>query len=276
MDIVDAQVHINKIGIRKSIEAMNALGIQSALYHEHAGRDANENPTPHQVLEGGFVRPIGWHAEVSARRYPDRLQFLWQVDPRDPDLDAVVRVASASPHIRALRLCMSRGVELELLASGACRPAFAVAEKYGLPLFVLTNRRTPHVRQYIEAFPDVTIILDHCGLPPTPESFEEDVLALARFKNVALKWCHPWTCFPSEGYPFSEWDPYLRAAADRFGPERIMWASDFTEYIGRYSWAEMLFYLRNTPVLSNSEREWILGRTARTLLNWPKPGSNES
>ena len=269
MDIVDAQFHINKVGIRNSIAAMDALGIQEALFHEHEGRDADRNHTPHHVIENGFVRPVGFQGEVASRRYPDRLSYLWQIDPRDPDLDAVVRLVRSSPYVRALRICMSNPTELELLASGGCRPAFAVAHKYGFPLFVLTNRRAPLVRPYLEEFTESTIILDHCGLPPTPDAFE-DVLSLARFRNLALKWCHPMMCFPTAGYPFPEWDPYLKAAADRFGPERIMWASDFTEHRGVYTWAEALFYILSTPVLSATDKEWVLGRTVRTLLNWPK------
>jgi hypothetical protein len=50
-----------------------------------------------------------------------------------------------------------------------------------------------------------------------------------------------------------------------------MWASDYTVSRSRQNWAESLFYLRHSPVLSQSEKEWILGRTARKLLRWPAP-----
>jgi predicted TIM-barrel fold metal-dependent hydrolase len=269
VDIVDAQVHINKVGISSSIEAMNALGIAAALFHEHGGRDADQNPLPHQRLESGFVRPNGSLGEVAARRYPDRLSYLWQVDPRDPDLDAVVRLTRASPQARALRMCMVTEPEVALLASGRCDPAFAVAEKYDLPLFLLVIRRAPLLQQYFERWTGPTLVIDHCGLPTSPEGFAE-VLAFARFPNVHLKWSHPVMSFPTGGHPFREFDPYLRAAVDAFGARRIMWASDFTEVRGGYSWGEMLFYLRDTPVLSASEKEWILGRTARTVLRWPQ------
>jgi predicted TIM-barrel fold metal-dependent hydrolase len=272
LDIVDAQVHLSKVGTRKTIAAMDAIGVAQALYHEHEGRDADRNHTPHHKLENGFARPFGAHAEVAARRYPDRLQLIWQIDPRDPDLDAVVRLVRASPHLRALRMCMANPAEIALLDAGGCAPAFAVAQKYGLPLMVLAARRAPSVRQYLEQFPDLTIVLDHCGIPAKPEDFAE-TLALARFPNLALKWCHAVDYFPSTGYPFREWDPYLKAAVEHFGAQRIMWASDFTEDRGKCTWAESLFYLRNTPVLAQSDREWILGRTVRTLFNWPKPAS---
>jgi len=134
----------------------------------------------------------------------------------------------------------------------------------------LVRERPELIERYVASFPEVTIILDHCGMPATPAAFS-DVLALARYKNLALKWCHAESAFPGATLPFREWDPYLRSAVDAFGAERIMWASDFTQIRGGGTWAESLFYLRYTPVLSATEREWILGRTVRTLLRWPAP-----
>jgi len=105
---------------------------------------------------------------------------------------------------------------------------------------------------------------------PTPAAFD-DVLALARFDNLVLKWSHPQRSFPPAVFPYPAWDPYLQAAVDGFGAQRIMWASDFTETLPGCTYAEALFYVRTSPVLSESDRTWILGRTARTILGWPKP-----
>ena len=48
-----------------------------------------------------------------------------------------------------------------------------------------------------------------------------------------------------------------------------MWASDFS--VIRGTWAEMLFAVRDSRALSASDKEWVLGRTARTILKWPAP-----
>ena len=54
-----------------------------------------------------------------------------------------------------------------------------------------------------------------------------------------------------------------------------MWASDCTESmkpeLSDYpsSWGETLFWLRGTEEISSLEKEWILGRTVRTVLRWP-------
>jgi L-fuconolactonase len=39
----------------------------------------------------------------------------------------------------------------------------------------------------------------------------------------------------------------------------------------RANWGEALFSIRHSPSLSEDEKAWILGRTARKMLNWPPP-----
>jgi hypothetical protein len=50
-----------------------------------------------------------------------------------------------------------------------------------------------------------------------------------------------------------------------------MWASDYTMTRHRANWGETLFSIRDSPALSDDEKAAILGRTARRILNLPKP-----
>jgi len=70
------------------------------------------------------------------------------------------------------------------------------------------------------------------------------------------------------GYPFPNLRPYLRSALNEFGAERMMWAGDASVNLTGESWAELLFWLVDNPELSQSEREKLLGGTARRILNW--------
>jgi hypothetical protein len=36
-----------------------------------------------------------------------------------------------------------------------------------------------------------------------------------------------------------------------------------------YAWADLLGYLRLDPELSDDEKAWLLGRTARKVFSWP-------
>jgi predicted TIM-barrel fold metal-dependent hydrolase len=74
-----------------------------------------------------------------------------------------------------------------------------------------------------------------------------------------------------EAYPFRDVMPHLRRAIDAFGPQRVVWASDHTQSQAHHSWAQALYYILDSDALSDSEKEWILGRSVRELLRWPTP-----
>lgn len=267
MLIVDSQVHLNRIGIEAGLAAMNALGVTAAIIDEFEGADEQGKLLPYHLLANGAKRPVVSMAEAAARRHPDRLAYLLRVEADDPDLDMVVRFTRTSPHAKALRTCARLPDEVRDFGQGAYRPVFAAAAAHGFPLF-LRVVQPDLLHDYLKEFTAGPLILDHCGSPADSEAFDR-VLALAKYPNLHLKWVHGQAFFKAPTYPFPEMDPFLRKAVDAFGAERIMWASDITESIGGYSAAEALFYVRENALLSQSEKEWILGRTAQKLLKWP-------
>lgn len=61
----------------------------------------------------------------------------------------------------------------------------------------------------------------------------DKVLELARYNNVVLKWSHASDNFEVPVYPGDMLTPTLKDAIEAFGADRIMWASDYSEYTGR-------------------------------------------
>lgn len=280
MDIVDAQVHLfMSMDETQALAAMDALGIQSLLIDEawamSFGSEAGIQPS--YKLPNGVLRHVTPGGVMASMRHPDRFSWLLRVHPDDPDLEGQIAQVKEAPNGRAVRLDANLPSEAAAAAEGARMPFFRAVAKYGVPLFLMSPGYAPAYEQYIRAFPDLPITIDHCGFPQQAEEFDQ-VLALAAYPNVHLKWAHAPTVFQSQGYPFPEVTPYLRRAIDAFGPQRIMWASDISavafasEHLKRnppYSWAEALFALRDHPELSALEKEWLLGRTARSFLDWP-------
>src|SRR5262249_6555085 len=141
--------------------------------------------------------------------------------------------------------------------------------------------------------PDLTLIIDHVGLrqPPLDEPdsppFKSlpDLLALARFPNVAVKLCGL-PSLSSEPFPFRDVVPHLRSIVDAFGAERVLWASDITrfagriglsrwelpeatgEYRGKHTYDQSVNFIRCCSELTEDEKEAILGGTAHRLLHW--------
>jgi len=274
MDIVDAQVHSNVLGAEMTLAIMDAIGIQAVLVDEYLAPDGKGGLLPGYKVAEGVLRPVGPNAEAAAMRYPDRFGFLMRLEPLDPGIEGWIAVLAASPHLKALRTVTFTPAEGAVFESGGFDRLLKAARAHNLPVFVTCPRRVPHLAQYLERFPDIQFIVDHCGVPfdaPRGAASLDDVVAIARYKNVALKWAHAPSFLSAEPYPFPDLEPKLRRVVDAFGPERVMWASDYTVSRRRQNWGESLFGIRHSPSLSQSDKEWVLGRTARTLLRWPAP-----
>lgn len=297
MDIVDSQVHLGPGRASELVAALDALGIGSVLIDEWwMGTPGHPY---YEVGEGGMAqRTTSPTSELACWQYPGRFSYLVRVDPRDPELNAVVRLAADNPHVRALRVSpgMNRA-ETSDFAKGGFDEIFALASEHGLPVFVQIAGHADLLERIVTKYPDSRIIICHCGMPPgaklwpifaqmedLPDSMDfwrsvgetpldqafDKVLQAARWPQVALKWAHAPVMFDAAGYPNLAARPFLRKALDAFGAERVMWASDISANQTGESWAELIFAITENPEVSASEREWVMGKTARKWLNWPK------
>lgn len=297
MDIVDSQAHLGPGGIDEMVAALDALGIASIMIDEY-WMGTPGHPF-YLVGEGGKAqRKSSPTAELAAWTHPGRFSYLISPDPRDPELKSVIRQARDAEHVRALRI--SPGMEratIRDLNDGVFDEIFALSIENGLPLFVQISGHTDMLERVVKKYPDVRIIVCHCGMPPggdlwpifaqmegEPDSVDywrkvgeepkdeafAKVLRCADWPQVALKWAHTGVMFDAGGYPNLAARPFLRKAIDAFGADRIMWASDISANQTGESWAELMFAIRENPELSTEEKEWILGKTARTWLNWQK------
>lgn len=289
MEIIDSQIHFGPGGIDETLAAMDALGINAVLADEFWGLD---NWGPGYTLPNGVLRVTTPTVELAASQHPHRFSYVQRVERLDPEVESLIRMTADAPNARAIRILPSlTAEELTAFETGGYDRIFETANSVGLPVFAYIAGHVELVPRYLKKFPDVQFIVDHCGMPmeagisfldeQTPEqaagstgetgpdlAYFDEVLKLAPYANVALKWTHAQGMFGVSVYPFNALIPYLRRALDAFGVERIMWASDNGGNQTGESWAELLFYIRDCPELSHFEKEWLLGKTVRTLLDW--------
>jgi L-fuconolactonase len=283
LDIIDAQVHLPEFplipelpAIKTAVTTMDALGIAGLIIDEvFKGRiDPHGYPLPN-----GATRVNHDFSKKAVRLFPHRFAYLFHVDPLDPELDSVMEEASGDPAMVGLRVTPTTYPNgAALWSDGAWNGVFRAAEKYRVPAFCFMPGGLGGLSEAAVRFPEMLFVLDHTGMTRSlsrervsPEQFAP-VAQLARFPNIALKWAHaPRLGGGSEGYPFPTALEFLQRAMDAFGRERIMWASDYTRARVHHTWAAALTYILAAPQLSATDKEWILGRTARTLLRWPAP-----
>ncbi len=288
MEVVDTQVHLNRLLgdwesadngdlIERSLCAMDAVGVDAALIDERTFHVPGGPERDMRILPNGAIQYLTPFGEMAVERHPDRFAYLSRIDRRDPDYrDRMVEVRD-KPGAVCLRVQPTRG-EAEPFARGDYIDYLEAAQELGLPTFIWLDDRLDLLEAYLKRLPRLSLIVDHCGVKvpkagdPADRAAQLDrVIALARYPNVSLKWCKAENRISTQSYPYRDLWPQLRRVVDAFGAERVMWASDATSTAKHHPWAQSLYALRACDTLSETEKEWILGKSARTILNWPAP-----
>ena len=124
----------------------------------------------------------------------------------------------------------------------------------------------PLLRQIMDRFPKVTMILDHLARAPfadgSPYKAAAEFFELARYKRVYFK-VTPVNVTPKswgKGVP----NAFFGKVVDTFGASRIAWGSNFPNSVGTLS--EILGAARKAFSFAKaSDQDWIFGKTALTL-----------
>jgi predicted TIM-barrel fold metal-dependent hydrolase len=289
MDVVDSQVHLNRFGpnwqtvdptliIEYATMTMDAVGVDAVLIDEWAGWDEKMHYLPGYVLPNGAFRSQLSFSERSVALHPERFGFAAHIDPTDPDVDDLVTAVHTQPGGLCVRVVpLPQTGQLELFKNGGYDRLFAAAQTNGLPICCFLQGRSQLIEPVLQRFPDLQLVLDHCGVDSAAATNTrsdrvaqlEEVISLAQYPNLALKWCHAPSRFSEQAYPFEDCLPLLRRVVDAFTPQRVMWGSDHTQSKPHHTWAQALYYLLDSQVLSDEEKEWMLGRTAREIFRWP-------
>ncbi|HXF61104.1 MAG TPA: amidohydrolase family protein [Caldilineaceae bacterium] len=129
----------------------------------------------------------------------------------------------------------------------------------------------------LERQPELRVLASHLGMPPahaTPPDLEtaraqmEPLLALASFPGVHVKVSGFYALTePGYAYPHRAAWPYVEAAALAFGPERLLWGSDFSPALEQVSFDQTVAVLDELPGFSAQERAQIAGANLTRLLN---------
>jgi L-fuconolactonase len=124
----------------------------------------------------------------------------------------------------------------------------------------------PLLRQIMDKFPKVTIILDHLSRTPIedgpPYHRAAELFALAKYPQVFLK-ISPLNVTP-KSWGKATPETFFGKLIDTFGSSRIAWGSNFPNSVG--TMAEILGAARKAFSFAKaSDQDWVFGKTALTL-----------
>ena len=143
---------------------------------------------------------------------------------------------------------------------------------------LVRERELPAARAAAERLPQLGFVLDHLAKPRIREALVEpwatELRALARLPNV--------TCKVSGLVTEADWDAwtpeqlvrYVATAADAFGPDRLLFGSDWPVCLLAADYAEVVAAAEQAleaAGLDAAERDLVFGANGRRVYHLPEP-----
>jgi len=154
-----------------------------------------------------------------------------------------------------------------LLRPDVRRGLAAVAEAGLVYDLVVLPHQLPACVKAAESLPQLTFALDHLGKPPiavgTLEPWASDLRSLAALPNTVGKLSGLVTEADPTAWTLDDLRPYAETALDAFGPDRLMFGSDWPVCVLAASYGQVVSLAEElTASLDPGEREQVFTGTA--------------
>ena len=132
-------------------------------------------------------------------------------------------------------------------------------------------------KKIIEKCPETKIIMEHLagvGFLPYPYSLYKSALECSIFQNIFIKipGLGEFSKRPKilqQSFKFDEIPPFIEMAYEKFGPDRMMWGSDFPPCAGREGYKNALNGVKNHEIFHSIEdQNKVMGQTAANVWSF--------
>jgi L-fuconolactonase len=276
--IVDAHVHV--VAPDESRYPLRPSGVGSQWFREHPVTADEYAATAAAAGVDRAVLVQAYGAYSSDNSYvldavavaPERFVSVVIVDPEDPEAPANLRRLAAVPGCGGVRLFGIGPMAPTWFDGAPGRALWEVAAGLDLPVVVtLLAPELRRLRAMLARFPEVLVVLDHCGFPDLrggpPFRESSPLFDLAAFPALHLKvTSHVLEAADASAAPRGAAALVERLAAV-FGAERLVWGSDYPQTHDR-TYGELFELGRASCAgLPVRDRDRVLGGNALRL--WP-------
>lgn len=256
--IVDTHVHVWKSGVMHPYQRggtpLHAEPTDLAATLSDAGVSA-------AVIVPSSADPVSEHALAAARRLGPALGAVALITTAMSD-DEIGQVIDAG--YVGLRFVLSSPAAPETVLSRV-RSTLARAGRTRLALSCqIRPEHGPLIRELAADWPESTFIIDHLGSPSRTASSDDltSLLAALDAPNVSVKFS-ALDGFSSAPFPHRDCWPWARAVAERAGPERVIWGSNWPLSGEVASYRELVGLAATVLSLARTELDAVMGENAR-------------
>ncbi len=230
----------------------------------------------HGVSKTVIVHPMHFRWDCryvgdTLKKYPDKFEGVCRVNPEAPDAADELSKWTEEWGFRGVRLSPAANESGDWINNRELMdPIWKRAQDLKIPMTILTRpSRLPAIAALTERHPDLDVVIDHMADSP-PRDLEQRklLLDLARFPRMYVKISHTWSISETGEYPWRDtWD-LVKSVHGAFGPERIMWGTDWPVSLSKTDYGSTLRLVRDEmDFFNDDDKSWVLGKTIRRL--WP-------
>src|SRR5579884_2375660 len=223
------------------------------------------------IIQVIYYRYDNSYLAAVLRQYPQYFRGVCRVDPLDPAAPDHLSQISEQLGFHGVRLSPAADASGDWIRGPLMPPLWRRCQSLGVPMTLLAPiSRMPDIQKLVDQFPDLIVVIDHMADCPVDQPKElEKLIALVRYPKVFVKISHTWS-LSRQSYPWLDAQELVKRLYDRFGPQRLMWATDWPIAKERATYAQRLSVVRDDmPFLSAEDKAWILSKTVERV--WPFP-----
>jgi predicted TIM-barrel fold metal-dependent hydrolase len=198
---------------------------------------------------------------------------MGRFDPMRPDAEEALAGWTKQPHMIGIRMTFRVPPYDTWLESNLIDHFWAACERHAIPVMCLVPDEAHKLAPIAERHPGLTLVVDHMAANLAAKGDAafaniDGLLGLAKYANVSVKTSSA-PCFSADTFPYADIYPYLKQIYEAFGAQRMLWGADLTRLTSTYP--ECLRHFQDgLDFLTAEDKEWVLGKTAAKVLNWPE------
>lgn len=250
------------------------------LAHDHLPADL----APLAAAEG-----IGGTVAVQARQSLEESRWLLEladdnplirgvvgwVDLRSTHVEDQLREVAKHPKFVGVRHVVQDEADPRFLLGESFLHGIGKLATFGLTYdLLLYPQQLPAAAEFVGRFPEQPFVLDHLAKPRIKarelKPWQHDLQALAAHGHVLCKLSGMVTEAAWQGFKRADFTPYLEVALETFGPQRLMFGSDWPVCTLAAEYAEVVGIVTDfLAPLAEAEREAIRGGNAAQFYALP-------
>ena len=218
----------------------------------------------HYRYDNSFVADV-------LKRYPGTFRAVCRVDPLDPGSPDTLSKLTQEQGFHGVRISPSGDASGDWFHGPLMPPLWKRCHELKVPMTVLAPiTRMPEVAPLLDKTPDLTVVIDHMADCPVDKPAElEKLIALKRYPNLFVKISHTWS-LSKQPYPWLDAQEHVKRLHQAFGPQRLMWCTDWPVMEAHAKYPQALTVVRDeTKFLNAEDKQWMLSKTQERVWKFP-------